>query len=150
MLGAIGALPGAALVIGKDASAGAPFFCAAVVCISAAYVSWLCTDAMNSRTVTLGKDEYAKETANMALYSSWCTVAYGMLSLLSSAIGFTAMHSGIRTSVTVDWGFYALGGFSIAVAAHIITLLSQRNRKTQRTSDIINSPRPLSPPTKAA
>lgn len=90
LLAAIGTVPAGALVIGKDASAGAPLFALALAFIAASYVSWICTDGINQHTVTLGPGPLADRLFSGAKHTSWACVAYGAASLLSSLGGLDA------------------------------------------------------------
>ena len=132
LLGAISALPGAALVFSGDgASSGAPLFVLALVLIAAAYLSWMCSDAVFSvhwDNQEAGDYERASELETIGYYLGWATVAYGIASLTVTAFGFAAVHSTLRLPISVDLGFIITLCVSALVIAHMVHSVHLRNQ----------------------
>ena len=128
LLGAIATVPAGALVVGRDASAGAPLFAIALAFIAASYVAWICTDGINEHTVKLGAGPLSDKLFAGATHCSWSCVGYGAASLLASIMGFVGMHSTIRTPLSVEAGFGLALALSLGVVAHTIWTFQLRNQ----------------------
>ncbi len=130
LLGAVAALPAAALVLGDDASAGAPLFLVSMTCAAIAYVMWMCSDAVFAVHFEHDGESYPGESRRLegvGYYMSWCTYVYGAASIGASALGFAAVHSTLRSGLSAELGFLAAFAFFIAAASHGAHAVHLRN-----------------------
>lgn len=145
LMGAVGTLPGAALVLNRPgADCGAPLFVAALVFIAAAYMMWMCSDAVFASdfdSQERGHYKLAERKRRVGYYMSWSTLAYGIASLASSIAGFAGVHSTIRTPISVNHGFFIAIGLLIAVAIHVAHATHLRNIADDWLPDL-NDPLP--------
>lgn len=133
LLGAISALPGAALVLGKDASAGAPLLVVALGFAAAAYIFWMCTDsvfALEYDYASASQELEAQQAAKVGTYMSWATFYYGGASLICTVSAFAAIHSSLRTSLSVEVGFMVGIVTIVAAIGHCTHAIHVRNRLT--------------------
>jgi len=141
VLGAIGALPAAALVFGDDAAAsapGAPLYTAAIVLMIGAYMHWLYTDGVYH----LGSIEFRFTEVDLKAFRDWetktlhpagyrfqwSTYAYAIASLLCTVCGLMGVYSTIRSGVSVEVGFYAVIALAACVSAEVVSSGAKRNR----------------------
>ena len=134
LLGAISALPGAALVLGKDASAGAPLLIVALAFAAAAYVFWVCSDSVFAQHYDYdcaGQRTEAEKTANGGRDLSWATFGYGSASLLCTALAFAAIHSTLRTPLSVEAGFVVAMVTIFGTIYHCVHAIKKRDALTR-------------------
>jgi hypothetical protein len=130
LLGAVGALPGAALVLGSEAHSAAPLFVSALTFIAAAYLFWMCTDAvfgMQYDNAVAGEEALAAHQERVGYYMSWATLLYGIVSLGCSIAGLAAMHSTLRLPISIDHGFIIAVAIFVVVAGHCVSAVALRN-----------------------
>ena len=139
VLGAVGALPAAALVLSDNAavvSPGAPLFLAAVVMVLGAYVHWLNTDGiyhLDSLEIVVPPDMYAARVEwcrglrKPGLQYQFSTYAYAGSSMMLTIAGFAAIHTDIRLPVTVGWGFAAAGALLVVTLAEVLVARAKVN-----------------------
>lgn len=121
LLGAVAALPAAALVLGKDSTAGAPLFLAALGFVAVAYIMWMCADSVFYLHYLHDHAENPAEGRRLdrvGYYLSWCTYGYGAVSIITAGLGVAGMHSSLRTPLSVETGFVIALVFIVAAAVH--------------------------------
>lgn len=130
LLSAISALPAAALVLGRDASSGAPLFIAGLVAAVAAYLHWTATDSVFGVHCEAAQVPHSNtdRLENLGYYLSWLTFVYGALSLILTCFGFVAVHSTIRVSMSVNDGMCLAIVYALAVVAHCAHSIRLRNK----------------------
>lgn len=138
LMGALGTLPGAALVLNKAGSeCGAPLFMAALVFLAGAYLMWLCSDASFATSYeneAVGNALLAKKQEGVGYYFSWATLLYGIASLASTVLGFAGIHSSLRGPLSVNDGFLVVFGLTLAIAIHCGHSIFLRNGIDQMTA----------------
>ena len=90
LLGAVSALPGAALVLGSGADAGAPLFVTALTLIAASYLFWMCSDAIFAVQydhASAGNAAEADRLEKLGYHFSWGTLLMGLLRLAAQLRG---------------------------------------------------------------
>lgn len=132
VLGAIGALPAAALVFATDpalSAPGAPFFLAAIFLVVGAYLHWNHTDSIFWLDgVDLNYDEpnrdvalaHGKDVEKAGLRHVTFSYLYGLGSLACTAAGFTGVYASIRLPLSIDAGFYVAGVLLLFTAVELI------------------------------
>lgn len=130
LLGAVSALPGAALVWSADAAPGAPLFVAGLVFALAAYMHWLVTDAVFVFQVLAADANHPSEARLMqrGVYLSWATFAYGAASIACTALGFAGVYSSIPRIISIDHGFLIAGLLGAIAIIHCGHSMHLRNR----------------------
>lgn len=126
-IGGVAALPAAGLVSGGPESAA--LFCLALLTIAAGYWFWVLTDSYFYKHLTArsrGWGDLIPAITERALHCQRSMIGYCVVSILASLSGFAAMHSGLRTPVSVEAGFLVLIPLGAAVIAH--ALLAERSR----------------------
>lgn len=143
VLGAIGALPAAALVFGETAAAsapGAPLYTAAIVLTMGAYMHWIYTDGVYH----ISAIPFRFTVEDLARYRAWeqhtlipagyqfqaMTYAYGISSLLCTVLGLMGVYSSLRTGLSVEIGFVAVIVVACAVSFEIVASARRRNALT--------------------
>ena len=130
VLGAVAALPGAALV--ASGPEGAPLFALALVAVAASYVFWILTDAIvfhMQYAPRLSRDERF-ERMRVGYRYQWATVLYGAASILLTMAGFAGVHSGVTTSIDVGTGFGIVLLLAVFVFVHVAWSSHERNQLT--------------------
>lgn len=127
-LGAIGALPAAALVLGKEVGPAAPFFALALVGIVAAYLFWLYTDGVYHLSSAPLNEQETLVLKRLGYHFQHACFAYGAMSLLLTLFGVAAVHSGIHTPIPIWAGFAVVLILAIAVLTHCGIAQLLRNR----------------------
>lgn len=137
VLGSVGALPAGALVFGESATMiapGAPFYCAAVFFTVGAYLQWLYLDAtfhMADDNGVAEKSDPQRKWLNRLFRSSGyhqtMTYVYGVLSLLATLGGAAGVYGGIRTGITLPWGFAGALAVLVVVFADVFHSNLRRN-----------------------
>ena len=128
VLAAVGALPAAALVLGKEVSSGAPFFALALVTTTAAYLFWLYVDGVYYLTMAPLEREEREFMARRGYHFQHACFAYGSSSLLLSLYGLAAVHSGLTTSIPVWVGFVVTLVLALAILLHCAVCQLIRNK----------------------
>lgn len=122
VLGAVAALPGAALIAAGPA--GAPLFCAALVMIAAAYIFWLFTDGIYELTVHAkaleNRMELVKRWLGRGFHFQLMMVLYGAGSVICTVAGMAGEHSSLRVPVTTEQGFLLMGALMAVVLVHVL------------------------------
>ena len=127
-LGAIGALPAAALVLGREVGPAAPFFALALLCIVAAYLFWLYTDGVYHLSAAPLDVEEMSLLMRRGYHFQYACFGYGAASLLLTLSGVAAMHSGIHTPVPIWAGFVIVLILAVIVLTHCAISQLLRNR----------------------
>lgn len=127
-LGAVGALPAAALVIGREVGPASPFFALALVAVVAAYLFWMFTDSIYHLTMTPLNQEELLLMQRRGMPLSYACFGYGAGSLLLSLVGIAAMYSGVTTGVPIWEGFVIVVGLAIGILVHCFSGMRLKNQ----------------------
>ncbi len=134
VMAAVAALPGAALV--ASGPSGSPFFAAALVTVAASFAFWIFTDAIYHYSMVKPRSDLEwKQMMNASLHFFWAHVGYLIASIGLTMAGFAAVHSGIKTNVSVAAGFGVAALIAFVVAAHVIWSANLRNTLGQLTRE---------------
>lgn len=134
LFAAVGALPSAALVLGKDVAPGSPLFLAAAFVSCAAYAFWQLTDNAHyvEQAAYHEDDPVHDRVERFSYHLQHSTVAYTAVSLLLTGLGFAGIYSSWRTSISIEIGFVAASLALIAATAHYIGCMLILNQIIER------------------
>jgi hypothetical protein len=127
-LGAVGALPAAALVVGKEVGPASPFFALALVAVVAAYLFWMFTDSIYHLSMAPIDEDELLLMRRRGTPLSYACFGYGAASLLLSLFGLAAMHAGLRTTISVSDGFIVVFSVSIVILVHCFLGMRTKNQ----------------------
>lgn len=127
LMGAIAALPGAALV--ASGPEGAPLFGAALITVAAAFMFWIFTDGIYHFSTIPNRtaDEWARLLRAGYRYQR-ATILYGAASVFLSMAGFAGVHGGLSTGLSVTAGFLIDVVLFAVVLLHILWSVHERNQ----------------------
>ena len=128
VLGAIGALPAAALVLGEEVGPGAPFLALALACVVAAYLFWLYTDGVYHLTSAPLNEGERAGMERIGYHFQHACFGYGVTSLLLTLFGVAAVHSGVYSTIPIWAGFLVVLVFALGIVAHCAVSQLLRNR----------------------
>lgn len=129
LFGAIGALPGAALV--ASGPQGAPLFILAICAVAAAYMFWMFTDDTFEASITIRpEDSEWRRLSWLGYFYQWSTFGYGALSIALTLTGFAGVHSNLRSGISVEAGFVFSFIAALAMVGHVGISMHLRNALT--------------------
>lgn len=147
VLGAVAALPGAALV--ASGAEGAPMFAAGLIAVAAAFMCWIYTDGVYHCSLVPNQTEAEWDRLLRAGYRyQWGTFGYGALSIVLTLSGFAGVHSELRSPLTVGQGFMVDAIFATVVVVHIFWSANERNKIMAATRAVSIRNAQMSPPTR--
>lgn len=127
IMGAIAALPGAALVASKPE--GAPLFAAALIAVAVAFLFWILTDAIyHFSTIPHQTPAEWARLMRAGYRYQWSTIGYAALSIVLTLAGFAGAHSDLRSPVTIEAGFGLAVVFFVAALLHALWSVDERNK----------------------